>query len=208
MAAWAVQIGAWRGVPIRVHASTPVGLYVLSGFRFIPEWWACTLALILLHEFGHAVVVRMAGGRATEVMLTGFGGHCAWVGGVSPVGRAAIACGGVAAQLILLVGALTLDALGLVPPGPAAALVLGAATYSNAWLIGLNLLPITPLDGVEAWAFPYRLGQRARLRLTTHRNVVARAGDLMMPGVGGAREQAKNVAAQLLQDARKVDDEP
>ena len=165
MANWAVQLGVWRGVPIRVHASTPVGLYVFSGFRFIPEWWACALALVLLHELGHALVVRLVGGRATEVMLTGFGGHCAWKGEVSPLGRAAIACGGVGAQLLLLVAALTLDALGLVPSGPSAALVQGAATFSNAWLIGVNLLPIAPLDGAEAWAFPYRLGQLARRRL-------------------------------------------
>jgi stage IV sporulation protein FB len=196
---WSVKIGRWRGVPIHVHANTVLGLYVFSGFRFLPEWWACTLALVLLHELGHAWVVHLVGGRATEVMLTGFGGYCRWEGDVSPLGRAAIACGGVAAQLILLSIALTVDALGFVPEGRVAATVLGVATFSNAWLIGINLIPIAPLDGAEAWAFPYRLGQLVRRKLTTHRNVLRAAP-------AGAQEQAKNLAAQLLEDARKGDD--
>lgn len=208
MANWSLKVGHWRGVPIRVHASTPVGLYVFSGFRFDPVWWACALGLVLLHELGHALVVRMVGGRATEVMLTGFGGHCAWTGEVSPLGRAAIACGGVAAQLVLLIMALVANGLGLVPASGVANTVLWAATMSNAWLIGINLLPISPLDGAEAWAFPYRLGQVARRKLTTHRNVVRLDGDPMETGEAGAKEQAKNLAAQLLENARKEEDEP
>lgn len=206
MSKWALQVGKWKGVPIRVHASTLLGLFVFSGFRFLPEWWACTLALVLIHELGHAAVVRFVGGQATEVMLTGFGGHCAWRGDVTPLGRAAIACGGVAAQLVLLGVVLSLDALGLWPEGPAAAVVLGAATISNAWLIGINLLPIRPLDGAEAWSFPYLLGQLSRVRLSTHRNVMHRVGDRVPIAGAGAREQAKNLAAQLLENARKGDD--
>ncbi len=207
MANWSVKVGQWKGVPIRIHASAPIGLYVFSGFRFLPEWWACSLALVLLHELGHALVVRLAGGTATEVMLTGFGGHCAWRGDVSPLGRAAIACGGVAAQLLLLFLALTLHGLGLVPEGQAAAVVFGAATFSNAWLIGINLLPIAPLDGAEAWAFPYRLGQLARRRLTSHRNVLRIEGDLIAVSAQGAEAQARSVAAQLLANARREEGE-
>ncbi len=206
MANWSVKIGQWRKVPIHLHASVPVGLFVFSGFRVLPVWWTCLLGLILLHELGHAWVVQLAGGRATEVMLTGFGGHCAWKGEVSPLGRAAIACGGVAAQLIVLILALLLHAFELIPEEEIAATVLSAATLSNAWIIGFNLLPISPLDGAEAWAFPYRLGQVARRRLTTHRNVVHADGDFAAAGQGGAREQAKNLAAQLLANARTRDD--
>ena len=206
MANWSVKIGQWRKVPIHLHASVPIGFFVFSGFRFLPVWWTCLLVLILLHELGHALVVQLVGGRATEVMLTGFGGHCAWNGDVSPLGRAAIACGGVAAQLILLIVALLLHALELIPEGEIAGTVFAAATMSNAWIIGFNLLPISPLDGAEAWAFPYQLGQVVRRRLTTHRNVVHVDGDFVATGSGGAREQAKNLAAQLLADARKRDD--
>ena len=200
MANWSAKVGSWRGVPIKVHASTLLGLYVFSGFRFDPVWWLCTLALVLLHELGHAVVVRLAGGRATEVMLTGFGGHCAWQGDVSALGRAAIACGGVGAQLLLLFAALALDGLGLVPVDRISQTVLWATTTSNAWLIALNLLPISPLDGAEAWAFPYLLGQRARRGVTR---------GARLPTAGkGAREQAKSLATQLLETARKEEDPP
>lgn len=202
MATWALTVGHWKKVPIRVHASTPVGLYVFSGFSFDPTWWACVLGLILLHELGHAWVVRRVGGKAIEVMLTGFGGHCAWVGDVTPLGRAAIACGGVAAQLVLLLVAMVTDALGLWPQG-FAQVILGAATVRNASLIAFNLLPIRPLDGAEAWRFPYLLGVRARRALTVHRNVTRTDGDFVSVGGSGAKEQAAKLAAQLLEDARK-----
>jgi Zn-dependent protease len=135
-------------------------------------------------------------------MLTGFGGHCAWQGDVSPLGRAAIACGGVAAQLLLLFAALALDGFGLVPVDRVASTIFFAATVSNAWLIGLNLLPISPLDGAEAWGFPFRLGQVARRAFT-------RFGGNRLPTSGkGTKEQAKNLAAQLLENARKEEDPP
>lgn len=206
MATWALTVGRWKNVPIRVHASTPVGLYVFSGFTFDPTWWACVAGLILLHELGHAWVVRRVGGKAIEVMLTGFGGHCAWVGDVTPLGRAAIACGGVAAQLVLLLVAMVTDALGLWPLTPTTQVLLGAATVRNASLIAFNLLPIRPLDGAEAWRFPYLLGVRARRALTVHRNVTRTDGDFVSVGGSGAKEQAAKLAAQLLEDARK--DEP
>ena len=55
MASWALTVGHWRRVPIRLHASVPLGLYVLSGFQFNPLWWLCTLVLILLHEQSSSV---------------------------------------------------------------------------------------------------------------------------------------------------------
>ena len=208
MAKWSLRIGSWRGVPIRVHASAPIGLYVFSGFSFEPVWWACSLALVLLHELGHALVVRLVGARATEVMLTGYGGYCMWQGDVSPLGRAAIACGGVGAQLVLLVLALVLDALALVPATPAAQMVLWSATLSNAWLIGINLLPIAPLDGAGAWQFPYRLGQLVRSRLTIYRNVARLDGERVPTAGDGTEAQARSLAAKLLENARKHEDEP
>lgn len=206
MASWAVTVGHWRRVPIRLHASVPLGLYVLSGFQFNPLWWLCTLVLILLHELGHAFVVQLVGGRATEVMLTGFGGHCAWVGDVTPLGRAAIACGGLAAQLVLMLIALAVWGLGHWPEGEVANVVLYSATLRNAYLFAFNALPLSPLDGAEGWQFPYLLGQRLRTRLGTYRNVMHAEGDFIAPGQGGADAQAKAMAAQLLADARREEE--
>lgn len=200
MASWAVEVGRWRGVPIKVHAALPLGLFLFSGFRFDPLGWACMLGIVLLHELGHAWVVRLVGGRATEVMLHGFGGWCAWRGDVTKLGRAAIACGGIAAQLVLMIIVLVIDAAGLWPQDDVWFRVFWSATYSNAYLVALNLLPIAPLDGAEAWAFPSLLGRRARLRLTTHRNVV---GDVPLDHEPETTAQARDLAAQLLADARR-----
>jgi Zn-dependent protease len=197
MASWALTVGHWKRVPIKLHATLPLGLFFFSGFRFDPVHWLCTIVLIGLHELGHAWVVKRVGGTATEVVIHGFGGWCAWNGDVSKLGRAAIACGGVAAQLL---------SLGVWPQSPAALHVFWSLTASNAWMIGFNLLPFRPLDGAEAWAFPYLLGQRVRRRLTVHRNVIKVDGDFVASGEGGVKEQARDIAARLLAEARKEED--
>jgi Zn-dependent protease len=200
MASWALTVAKWRGVPIKVHAALPLGLFAFSGFRFDPVGWACMLGIVLLHELGHAWVVRLVGGRATEVMLHGFGGWCAWRGDVTKLGRAAIACGGIAAQLVLMLIVLGVDAAGFWPQDDVSFRIFWSATYSNAYLVAFNLLPIAPLDGAEAWAFPALLGRRARLRLTTHQNVEAHVAPDDEPETSA---QARDLAAQLLADARK-----
>jgi stage IV sporulation protein FB len=185
MSKWAYTFASWRGVPLRVHANTPLGLLLFTGFEFRPLAWACVLALILIHELGHVIAVRWAGARPIEVMLTGFGGHCAWTGKVSDVGRAGIASGGIAAQWVVLVLALGSTAVSDFLSEP----VLSIAIRSNAWLMALNFLPFKPLDGTEAWSFPYRLGKWARLKLERE-------------GVSST-QAAKDIAAQLLRDARE-----
>ncbi len=206
MSSWALTVGRWRGVPIRVHASVPIGLYVFSGFRFEPVWWACSLFLVSLHEVGHALVVKGVGGTPTEVMLTGYGGHCAWRGEVSPLGRAAIACGGVGAQLVLLLGVLGAAALGLVPATGASSTIFGALTFSNAWLMGFNLLPVAPLDGDEAWAFPLLLGESLRRRLTGRARgewPVEAEGEAEAEVSSDTRAQAKALVDDLLDRAKR-----
>jgi hypothetical protein len=136
-------------------------------------------------------------------MLTGFGGHCAWEGDVTPLGRAAIACGGIAAQLVLLVAVLVAWELHSWPSGPTANLVLYALTLRNAYLLAFNALPVTPFDGDEGWRFPLLLGQQLRRRLGGYRNVLHADGDFVAEGQGSAEERAKALAAQLLADARK-----
>ncbi|MFO0597794.1 MAG: hypothetical protein U0228_21010 [Myxococcaceae bacterium] len=204
----AFTIATWRGTAFKLHVTFPLGLLLLSGFTFDPLTWVTVTALVLLHEVGHLLVVRAVGGRSSEVVLTGFGGWCRWSGEVSPLGRAAIACGGIAAQLLVLVPALVLLELGLMPRGPVLDEVVFALTFRNAWLAAFNLLPVPPLDGAEAWRFPIELGRALRRRLTSHRNVVhVGATDFLdTPAEGGDAERAKDIAAQLLANARK--DEP
>lgn len=198
-------------VPVRFHWSVVLGLAVFSGLRIDPVGWLCVLGLILVHEVGHALVVRWAGAEAVAIEFTGFGGLCHWRGEVSPTGRAAIAWGGVWGQLLVLGVALGLQALAEPPASPLALRILDLATWSNAMMIALNLLPIAPLDGREAWALPLHLGRAARRRLTFHRDVaheVPEAPELELHDGALHAGAARALASQLLEDARREEDKP
>ncbi|MBI3182145.1 MAG: hypothetical protein HYZ28_08365 [Myxococcales bacterium] len=205
-----VRVGRVAGVAVRVHWTAPVGALVFCGFRFDPLLWFCFFGLVLLHEVGHALVVKACRAKAVAIDLTGFGGLCHWRGEVSAAGRAAIAWGGVWAQLALLafieawlwISAPRLGYLGRE--------VVAFFTYSNAWMILLNLVPIAPLDGAEAWRLPVLLGRAVRSRLPG-----ARARPLLLTTLeqrdeaeeavetGERGEEVKALVSSLLEAARK-----
>ena len=62
--------------------------------------------LILIHEMGHAVLVRRVGLHAVSIDVHGFGGQCRYAGYPDPLQRSIVAWGGVLAQALL--GAITL----------------------------------------------------------------------------------------------------
>lgn len=144
-------MGSLRGVPVRFHWTVLLGGLVLSGFTFAPAFWVAFTLLVLIHELGHAALVRRFGHRNLSIDVTGFGGLCRWSGHATAFERSAIAWGGVLAQgLLLLITALVVLIAGS-PTDPHAAEVVHVFTRSNALLIGINLLPFAPLDGGEAW---------------------------------------------------------
>lgn len=135
--------------PIRIHWSTPLGLALGSFFQ-----WRIAIAtalLIVLHELGHAAMVVRARARVVRIDVLPFGGRCLWRGNLGPTRRAAVAWGGVLAQLaLLLVTVALLAAFGF----PRAGLLDDLAvtfTLINGLYIFTNLLPVEPLDGAEAW---------------------------------------------------------
>ena len=141
-------ITQFAGAPVRVHWTVLLLMLFFGGWE--PAAWVGILIIIMIHELGHAAVVRWVGGRVTEVMAYGFGGYCSWQGRVSSRGHALIAWGGVAAQAVLLVLAYVF--LAVVPVTDRFTyIVLHTFTQSNLHLILLNLLPIAPLDGASAW---------------------------------------------------------
>ncbi|MBK8253323.1 MAG: hypothetical protein IPK82_11745 [Polyangiaceae bacterium] len=152
--------GTWTiakpfGVPVRIHWSVPLFAFLAGGVHFAPGAWIAALLLVLIHEAGHAFVVKRVGARPIALDVLGFGGLCWWEGSVTPIGRACIAWGGVWAQMIVL--ALTLIGVAIWgrPEQPFYNQMIDVAITSNLWLIGINLLPIAPLDGKEAWSlFP------------------------------------------------------
>ncbi|MEZ4220517.1 MAG: hypothetical protein R3B13_06255 [Polyangiaceae bacterium] len=142
-----------RGVPLRLHWTLPLGMLVFGGLRVAPAFWLGFFVLVLLHELGHAFIVRAYGHRVLSVDVTGFGGLCRWSGSATAMERGLIAWGGVLAQAVLLAVALGITLSVGAPKALWARELLSVFTWTNVWIIGLNLLPVPPLDGAEAWGF-------------------------------------------------------
>jgi Zn-dependent protease len=138
-----------RGVPVRLHWTLPVGMLLLGGLS--PVLWLALLVIVLLHEAGHALFVRRYGFTVLSLDVTGFGGMCRWAGFASERQRSVIAWGGVAAQALLLAAALLFVAVAGWPSSALGAALASAFVSTNALLIVLNLLPMRPFDGAEAW---------------------------------------------------------
>ncbi len=165
-----LTLARWRGVAVRFHWTVPLGAFLLGGMRFDPPFWLGFLVLILVHELGHALVVRACRQRVLAVDVHGAGGLCRWAGTVSPMQRAAIAWGGVWAQMALAAGVMLFTEVHGPPATRLGATLDEVFVDRNLWLIALNLLPFAPLDGAQAWALPGLLFDRARRALRTRRS--------------------------------------
>lgn len=141
----------FRGAPVRFHWTTPLCAFLAGRFEFAPALWLGYLLLVLAHEMGHAAIVIQRGLDVESIDVHGVGGLCRWSGDAGAYSRAWIAWGGVLAQLGVL--ALAYAASWLWGPfsGAPALQLLHVFTSVNLWLIALNLVPVPPLDGAEAW---------------------------------------------------------
>ena len=144
-------LGRLFGVAMRWHWTVPLGALVLTRFRIEPGAWLGYLLVIIVHELGHAFLVKRLRFSVTGIDLLGFGGECRWRGDASELERAWIAWGGVLAQAALLLAALLVRAIWGVPNVPWLAGVAHGLIDLNLWIIVINLLPIPPLDGARAW---------------------------------------------------------
>lgn len=142
-------IGHFGDAPIRVHWSMPISAYVLCGFGFVPGAWLGFLLLILLHELGHAFLARAFGGHVVSIDAHAVGGSCAWGGDISYKQRAMVAWGGVLAQLAVLITSPLWSKL--LPSWSFFQDFASVLTTTNLVLIALNLIPVRPFDGAEAW---------------------------------------------------------
>jgi Zn-dependent protease len=138
----------WRA-PVRIHWTTPIVAFLLTGLSFVPGAWLGFLIIVLVHELGHALVVRSVRAHVLAINVHGFGGTCEWYGDVTAKQRAMIAWGGVIAQMVLYAAARV--AAIIVPSWGIFGQLMYTLTATNFILIVVNLLPIRPLDGAEAW---------------------------------------------------------
>lgn len=146
-----VTLGHARGAAVRLHWTLPLGALLVGGLRWAPWLWAGVAAVLVAHELGHALAVVACRQRLTSLELHGLGGAARFRGANITVGqRAAIAWAGVLAQALLgLVAALVVARAGV--HSAAGAQVADALTRGNLVIAAINLLPLPPLDGLEAW---------------------------------------------------------
>ncbi|MEP7127201.1 MAG: M50 family metallopeptidase, partial [Byssovorax sp.] len=145
-----ITIAHLRGVPLRVHWTTPLGAILFTGFSINPLVWIGYFLVVLVHELGHATAVWSYGHEVVGIEVNGLGGRCEWAGHPTAKEDAVIAAGGVAAQALLFVATLILLAL----TGPLPWFLEGIVhvfVTVNVWILLVNLLPIPPLDGSRAW---------------------------------------------------------
>jgi Zn-dependent protease len=164
-----LRVGKWKGAPILVHWTAPIGALFFSGFRFAPGLWVGVFLIIVLHELGHAFFVRRFGLKPIAIVVHGLGGECHWVGTPTPVRRSLIAWGGVIAQAIALAAAAVVMRTAALP-GPFTRDLVSSALGPNLWMMAINLFPVRPLDGFEAWKIFRRLRNQRRGRLTASFN--------------------------------------
>jgi Zn-dependent protease len=157
------------GIPVYFHVSLPLGLLMVSRLEWAPGAWLGFVVLVLVHEAGHAFLVRRFRLRVDEILLHGFGGECRTTSEMSSWQSAVVAWGGILAQLVLFCAVATSTTLDVWSESFRHSRLYDTLTSYNVILAALNLLPIHPLDGREAWRLPYLVLLRLRLAWLDYR---------------------------------------
>lgn len=159
-----VTVARLWNAPVRLHWSLAVGLFLVGGLQ--PGAWVGFLLVIVAHEIGHAVLVRRFRQQVLGLSFHALGGECQWAGQPAPIRRALIAWGGVAGQAVLFVLAWVVSrGLPHIFVGRFGESLGHALLGSNAAMAAFNLLPVYPLDGIEAWR---SLSPRRRFKVIDH----------------------------------------
>ncbi len=159
------------------------------------------LLLILFHELGHAIVVHSYGHRVIEINVHGLGGFCRWSGYASAHEITVIAWGGVLAQLAALVAVVLLQVVAPVVAAQLPPEVFRVFIWDSLLIMGLNLLPIEPLDGGKAWAIVPRLLKRYRKRTARIRLAVERVRERRSAKAQIRRLDSIEVTDEMIEEA-------
>jgi len=156
------RTGGWSfrllGVPITVHVTYLLLIALVGfdgrGFDYLGIWVAVATAGILVHELGHALVVRL-GGQVPRIDLAGLGGVTSW----QPGGRAASRGWRLAVSLAGPGAGMLAAGIAVLAGAPCCAPIAGSTLGAHAaatwvfvtlWWSLLNLVPVLPLDGGQA----------------------------------------------------------
>jgi Zn-dependent protease len=134
---WTWFIVAW------IQLQRPFTHYTSPAWNLVE--YISLFAIVLMHEFGHALACRSVGGKADFIMLWPLGG----VAFVAPPPRPGAVLWSIAAGPLVNVALLpiTLLAVHLAPTGPDLAVYFESLAWINGGLLVFNMLPIFPLDG-------------------------------------------------------------
>ena len=163
------------GITVFLHWSWfLVALYEIqsrSGEYRSPAWnaleYVALFAIVLMHEFGHALACRSVGGQANQIVLWPLGG----VAYVAPPPRPGAVLWSIAAGPLVNVVLFPLLTIVMmfsrstqwVDTAPNVYLFIRAVWGVNCALLIFNLLPIYPLDGGQIlWALLWFVFGRAR----------------------------------------------
>jgi Zn-dependent protease len=176
-----IHLFNFRGIDVFLHWSWfVVALYELRGpsARYTSFTWnvieyLALFAIVLMHEFGHALACRQVGGTANRIVLWPLGG----VAYVDPPQRPGATLWSIAAGPLVNVALLpilfavgrTSRTLGWAQTMPNFHTLLRGIWFIDIVLLAFNILPIYPLDGGQIlrsllW-FPF--GRARSLMITT-----------------------------------------
>src|SRR5215813_13944693 len=171
------------GIPVKIDPSFLFICAFLAFSRlsqpiFLIEWLVVIFVSILIHELGHALVVRSFG-LSPRIMLYSMGGMTSWTDekGISHAKRIAISLAGPFAGFIF--GGMVYLSDGALPDLFADG--VGERTYFDLLRVNFgwgifNLLPILPLDGGNV---AYSIEQWVTKK---HRGVITRVVSLLVAG--------------------------
>jgi Zn-dependent protease len=176
--AWTFKLFTAAGIDVFLHFSWFLVAYWQISRRLgtyeSPLWavfeYLALFAIVLVHEFGHALACRQVGGQAHRIVLWPLGG----IAYVSPPRRPGATLWSIAAgplvnvalvPVFLILGVAFPDSAGMHPDAHA---LLTQVTLINYVLLIFNLLPIFPLDGGQIlWSMLwYVFGEGRSLMIT------------------------------------------
>jgi len=164
------------GARVYLHWSVFVVVFLLALLSLRSPIYAAIsiasyLAVIVIHEAGHAWVARRLGYRVDAIRIGFFHGLCEGDAPDTESDHVMIAWGGVAAQLAVAIPILILAKLAGDPDFGYAGPVVGILGELNIVIALINLAPAPGLDGHTAWRAIPLLWQWQRARTTTKRSM-------------------------------------
>lgn len=182
----------WSWFLVAIFLIPRVGADRFSGTGNTPMIWGALLylslfAIVLIHEFGHALACVSVGGRVKHIVLWPLGG----IAFVQPPQRpGAVLWSIVAGPLVnVILVPVTIIAYFLIRgefmepvPGNNLHLFVESLVYMNAMLLVFNMLPIYPLDGGQTlmailW---FVIGRAKALKAVSILGLVTAAGVITM----------------------------